>query len=1006
MGYTPLFYFRDLKFSWLSILLLQVVLCANTTPVFSYDADKNDSTDLAINDALDNIYDELYFVDYDRAATAIDHQTKLAQQSGRWHLVISALMLKAQCAYNHYLADKTYEALLTAEVIAEKYRQALDTLDPVMIYRSEINYTRGMHFHELGDFSRAILSFEGIVENERKYHGLKPAYLQAVHSFIGHSYLQLLMYDKGFLNYEQSSVYLKSLTGQRRGYQHAMLELLKGQCREYKAQQLGDTSMMREALRTYKHALTTLLTGKDDVSYQGALTSAYARAAAVYTAMGNFDSASYALNASLNYQKKNDPIRSQTYITMGDLYAKQEMSDKALAFYDKSIAIAERSYRGKHFRKSVPLFKKAALLLALDRDEDALYTCQSGLIQLVPGFDNIVDQNSIPSLQSNDVQCDIKLLLDGLSLKGKIHFFRYDRHRDPKELQTSLECYAKAIDVIREAQKRYPEAEYKQNLAAKEQSLYEDALEATFASFGEKSGDTTRASMLFRLFESNKSNMLRGATRDAHVNHFLGVPSTILENESYLKGSIASGRAKLYQNPNDTLTQQWKKDLYKVSREYDSLVLKIRRDYPDYYDIKYGNDILPMDKVTDALGPGTVLVEYFWGERFLFVFGMSRQKFVIKKIDLDKTRIQRITRLLDIIKKGDLDKADKQTSEFKETSYSVYKEILEPVLIEWPDGEIKSLAIVPDGLLNYLPFDILLTAQSNSKNYYDQPFLLRKYAARNLFSASTLNAVTNNKKYTSQYVGFAPDYGSQITIDSTQSHMTSFGQLNYNVDEVSFASEYFGGRIYTGREATEDKFRSVSGRAKLMHLSMHGFVNNDDPSFSAMIFTRGDTLNGRGYDHDGLLYLHELYDLPLNSDLAVLSACETGGGRYTRGEGIVSLGKAFRYAGCENIVMSLWKVNDRTTAQLMQIFFRHLSAGMNKDEALRQAKLSFLSDPKNRHFTHPYYWSGFILSGDALPLLGQKIPMYIYFAIGSVCIFLTTVFVWYRKSKSSQKGAL
>ena len=187
---------------------------------------------------------------------------------------------------------------------------------------------------------------------------------------------------------------------------------------------------------------------------------------------------------------------------------------------------------------------------------------------------------------------------------------------------------------------------------------------------------------------------------------------------------------------------------------------------------------------------------------------------------------------------------------------------------------------------------------------------------------------------------------------------------------------------------------------------MHGFVNNDDPSFSAMIFTPDDSLKGLGYDHDGLLYLHELYNLPLIADLAVLSACETGGGKYTRGEGIVSLGKAFRYAGCENIVMSLWKVNDRTTAQLMQIFFRHLSVGMNKDEALRQAKLSFLSDPKNRHFTHPYYWSGFILSGDPLPLLGQKIPMYIYFAIGSVGILLTTLFLWYRKNKSSQRGAL
>ena len=986
--------------------MLQFFLCANVTCVFSHAAYKNDSTDIAINDALDDIYDELYFVDYDRAAIAIDHQTEIAQQTGRWHMVISALMLKAQCAYNHYLADKTYEALLTAEAIAEKYKQALDTLDPVMIYRSEINYTRGMHFHELGDFSRAILSFEGIVENERKYHGLKPAYLQAVHSFIGHSYLQLLMYDKGYLNYEQSSVYLQSVTGQRRGYQQAMLDLLKGECREYKAIQLDDASMMREALMTYKNALAVLLNGKDNISYQGALTSAYARIAAVYTAMGNVDSASYALNASLNYHKKNDPLRSQTYISMGDLYARQEMSDKAIAFYDKSITISERSYEGKHFRKSTPLFKKAALLLATGRAQDALYTCQLGLIQLIPGFDNIADLASIPSLQSNDVQCDIKLLLDGLSLKGKIHFSRYNREGSAGELQTSLACYDKAIDIIREAQKRYPEAEYKQNLAAKEQSLYEDALDATFASFGETSGDTTRAGMLFRLFESNKSNMLRGATRDVHVNRFLGVPSAVLENESYLKGSIASGRARLYQNPGDTATLQWKKDLYKVTRQYDSLLFKIRKDYPDYYDVKYGNDILPMDKVREALGAGTTLIEYFWGDRFLFVFGMSRQKFVVKKIDLDKTRIQKVTQLLNIIKRSDLDRADKQMLEFKETSYSVYKDILEPVLKEWPEGEIRSLAIVPDGLLTYLPFDILLTAQSKAAAYNDQPFLLRKYATRNLFSASTLNAEPIEKKFTAQYVGFAPDYKARVKNDSTQFGMTSFGPLNYNVEEVGYASGYFGGRIYTGSEATEGQFRSVSGRAKLMHLSMHGFVNNEDPSFSAMIFTSNDSLKGHGYDHDGLLYLHELYDLPLVADLAVLSACETGGGKYARGEGIVSLGKAFRYAGCENIVMSLWKVNDRTTADLMKIFFRNLSDGMSKDEALRQAKLSFLNDAKNRHFSHPYYWSGFILSGDALPLLAEKVPLYVYFIISIVCILLISLILWRIKKGQARQKAL
>ena len=188
---------------------------------------------------------------------------------------------------------------------------------------------------------------------------------------------------------------------------------------------------------------------------------------------------------------------------------------------------------------------------------------------------------------------------------------------------------------------------------------------------------------------------------------------------------------------------------------------------------------------------------------------------------------------------------------------------------------------------------------------------------------------------------------------------------------------------------------------------MHGFVNNDDPSFSAMIFTSDDSLKSLGYDHDGLLYLHELYNLPLVADLAVLSACETGGGKYTRGEGIVSLGKAFRYAGCENIVMSLWKVNDRTTAGLMKIFFRNLSDGMNKDEALRQAKLSFLNDSKNRHFAHPYYWSGFILSGDALPLYsGEACPYMFILQSCTVCVLLITLILWRIMKGKARRTAL
>lgn len=944
-----------------------------------------DSVDVQVSRELDRIYNDLYFTNFDEAAVAINRQIDRAMQASRWHMVISALTLKANCAYNHYRADETYSILLTTEALAEKHKAALDSLDPAKVYRSEINYVRGMHFHELGDFSKCIVSFEIIIANQRNYHGLDPLYLYYVHSFIGHAYLQLMLYDKAYLNYEQALAWLQSSNAEDKRYQHGLGNLLKGQCREYKAKYTGDDKQTDEALLLYKQALKLLLPGRGKISYRGALTSAYSRIASFYSGRQQYDSAIYYLNASLKFHPENDPMRINTYADFGEIYKKQERYDKALEFYDKSIALAETSYDGKHFRKCMPAFKKSEVLLLKKDFQQALYMCQVGLAHLVKESDVLTNLNTIPVHQSNQ---NIPMLLEGLALKGKIHFNLYKQNKDSDHLRISLEIYKRSITIIQEAQKKYPESEYKQNLAARAQSLYEDALETTFYAY-ENTGGQDYASMIFQLLESNKSTMLRDATSNTYAQNYFGVPERILDKESYLKGTTTSMRSKLYQNPSDTSVAKWKKDLYIISSQYDSLLAKIKADHFNYYEFKYGDQILSLEEVRQHLDPETLLIEYFWGDRALYAVGFDRKKIVIRKVDISEKLSDDITALIKNISQIKRDQTKNTLAHFSEVSHSIYTNIAGPIVDQWPAETIKSLIIIPDGMLSYFPFDILLTSRhAQVTDYSALPYLLRKYAIRNLFSATLIRPKSVSENLSLPYLGFAPSYtnSAQLTSLFQQRGDPSAGILLHNVQEVTDASAYFSGKVFLRKDATEKTFKTMASRGKVLHLSMHAFTNDQEPSFSGLVFTPQDSAVNTTVDDDGLLYLHELYNLSLNADLAVLSACETGSGRYARGEGIMSLGRAFCYAGCENIVMSLWKVNDRSTSEIMKVFFYNLNHGMNKDEALRQAKISFLTTSDNKHFSHPYFWSAFILTGDPAPLASTSWFTWSHLSIAAIAV--------------------
>jgi CHAT domain-containing protein len=177
---------------------------------------------------------------------------------------------------------------------------------------------------------------------------------------------------------------------------------------------------------------------------------------------------------------------------------------------------------------------------------------------------------------------------------------------------------------------------------------------------------------------------------------------------------------------------------------------------------------------------------------------------------------------------------------------------------------------------------------------------------------------------------------------------------------------------------------------------MHSLVNNSQPTLSKLVFYQNnDSLE------DGMLNTYELFSMDLNAGLAVLSACNTGSGKLLKGEGIMNLARGFIFAGVPGIVMTMWSVDDESSARIVQKFYEYLQDGMPKDEALRQAKLDLLAegDPLR---SHPFYWAAYVNIGDNSPMKFRSVALTYTLYTVPVLLILGVLFFLYNKKKSKK----
>jgi CHAT domain-containing protein len=331
---------------------------------------------------------------------------------------------------------------------------------------------------------------------------------------------------------------------------------------------------------------------------------------------------------------------------------------------------------------------------------------------------------------------------------------------------------------------------------------------------------------------------------------------------------------------------------------------------------------------------------------------------------------------------------------FQRLSYKLYQQLFPDIGII--DKKVKNLIIIPDGSLATLPFESLLTENytGDIDAYKEYPYLIKKYNVSYSYSANLFYLTFSNKASSTieitnlnDWLAFAPVFDNRIGQNMVMSSRELQHQLNeLKTDFMMINRSMFNGNYIRSLPATEIETEAIfklyddnnlkakvllhdnaneksikSGELeqyRVLHIATHGFVNSERPELSGLLMAQDTT----GVE-DGVLFSGEIYNLKLNADLVVLSACETGLGKIQKGEGIIGLTRALLYAGAKNIIVSLWQVLDESTSDLMVDFYKNSlkSKGqLSYSEALRNAKLKMIIEGK---YANPFFWSPFILIG-------------------------------------------
>ncbi len=543
-----------------------------------------------------------------------------------------------------------------------------------------------------------------------------------------------------------------------------------------------------------------------------------------------------------------------------------------------------------------------------------------------------------------------------------------------KGLGPALQSYQLGIDLLNAVSETHLSEEIRLKLRTNYAYLFEAAINATWTQYrAEPRPDLLEGA--YQLMSRSKGALLRLQLRENAPNRLLASNAALrqqLAQRRSLRTQVFGLKRGLYSLEKPATTNQEEQKKYEQQRRalmqqqrqaqeaLDQLDLQMRQAHPRYFEFVRAEDSISMQATLEQLPDSCLMVEYFWGRHYLYVWYALNGQSHWDRVELAPWEGE-VDRFRALLATNPMDNAEEDYREkLVLTGHGLYQILLEPFLVRVGPQRVRQIVVVPDGKLHYLPFDLLLTRPCSVEEF-QPPYLFLRHELRYQYLSQVAPRPAHMPGQSQKrwlYLGIAPGYTGRPR-----------DTLHWNQDEIARAAQILGGgHTYYGLPGTERGFfLDTAGRYRILHLAMHATVNDVTPALSGLRFDAWPP----GAD-SSVLHAYEIYPLRLQADFTVLSGCETGMGKLYRGEGVMSLARAFQVAGCSSIMMTLWEVPDtRDHNYIISYIFEALREGHTKARAVQLAKQRFIEDPPLPELPWwPHFWAPYVLVGDDAPLFG------------------------------------
>ncbi|WOD44628.1 CHAT domain-containing protein [Hwangdonia lutea] len=534
--------------------------------------------------------------------------------------------------------------------------------------------------------------------------------------------------------------------------------------------------------------------------------------------------------------------------------------------------------------------------------------------------------------------------IDGFLGMGDFYFQLYKNNPSAVNLEKAKHRYLLASEIYHQL---YLGQRYNESLFTHYNSINERLLKVAL----EPINNTRFLVKTLNSIENNGSKLTWSKFVFNNQRQQLNIPQNLIAQEENINAQLnfyQKALVNLQENSDDKVAL-WKAKVYELKNSLSTIQDSIRFQNKAYYQLNV--QAFDIASIQNTLKKEEGLLKYIFTDEHLYSFLITQTQINIVSV-IEKTKVLNTLKTsLNALKQ-------------RAAHYQPFLQEMSVLLLgDLEYQNFKRLTIIPDGALHYFPFETLMFNEALPLIGYAPSLLLFQEQQRTPSTFANVN----------------------IGAFSASNNRLELPQVS---NEINAILSIFDGTKFLN--AVKADFVINANEFNVLHLAMHSKIDEVHPEFSALDFYG---------ENDNKLFISELYNESLSANMVVLSACDTGSGFYENGEGVISLSRAFNYAGIPSTVMSLWEVDDEATAKIMTYFYAHLKLGETKDEALKNAKLDYLKNTEDELLKHPYYWSGFVLSGNTDALLEtQKYWAYLFILpMITMVFFRKRLFQFFKK---------